>query len=187
MVLSLVGIVSWEAFGREELLFTEVLVLNQDTEPYTLITKDMLAVKKVYKPNSSSYTIENVEDVVGKQSTQFIPMASELHERYLSEPTLLVNETKDEYVYSLATNTLKAYPRSIAKGDTVYVFCLDRKILATTVLGLRDANGNEVTQSQNRSVSSGQIASIEIKATGEECGTLSYLLSNSEPIAITYN
>lgn len=187
MVVSLVGIISWEAFGREELLFTDVLVLNQDTEAYTVISKDMLAVKKVYKPNKSSYTINDVEKVVGKQATQFIPMATELHQRYLSDPTLLVNEQNDEYVFSFAVGNLKSYPRSIAKGDNVSVYYRDYLVLQTTVLGLRDSNGNEITQSNDRKTSTGQIASIEIKASGDKVEELSYMLDEGNAMSLSYN
>ena len=187
MVVSLVGIISWEAFGRDELLFTDVLVLNQDTEAYTVISKDMLAVKKVYKPSQLSYTINDVEKVVGKQATQFIPMAAELHQRYLSDPTLLVNEQNDEYVFSFAVGNLKAYPRSIAKGDNVSVYYRDHLILQTTVLGLRDSNGNEITQSNDRKTATGQIASIEIKASGDKVEELSYMLDEGNAMSLSYN
>lgn len=187
MTLSLGGIIFWEAFGREELLFTDVLVLNQDTEAYTEISEDMLAIKKVYMPNKLNYTINNLNDVVGKQTTQFVPKGTELHQRYLQDPELIVNEETDEYVFSLSVSNLKAYPRSIAKGDNVYVYYRDYQVLKTTVLGLRDSNGNEVMQSNDRTVLTGQIASIEIKAGKKKVEELSYMLDKGNVLSLSYN
>ena len=187
MAVAIVGIIGWELFGRENVLFTEVLVLNKDTEPYTVITEENLAIKKVYQPNANSYTINDISKVVGKETTQFVPVGIELQARFFENPTLQVNETNDEYVYSISVNTLEAYPRSIAKGDTVYIFCMDEEVIRTTVLGLRNSDGNEVIQKKDRKEATGQIASIEIKATKEQCRILSVLQSNSQPLAITYN
>lgn len=187
MVVAVVGILGWELFGREQLLFTDVLVLNEVAEKYTLITEENLAVKKVYQPSEKSYKPSDLNKVLGKQTTQFVPKGAELQERFFEDASMQVNENKDEYVYSLNVNALKAYPRSIAKGDKIYIYCMENEMIKTTVLGLRDSNGNEITQSKNRSVSSGQIASIEIKASSDDCSTLSYLVSNSEPLTISYN
>lgn len=187
MVISVVGILAWELFGREQLLFTEVLVLNQDVEPYTIVTQDMLAVKKVNQPNAKSYTAADVEKVVGMQTTQFIPVAAELQERFFEEPSLVADRTNGEYVYSLTASSLKAYPRSISKGDNVGIYCGEEMLFNTTVLGLRDSNGNEVTQADNRTIATGVIASVEILTNVEQAGTLSFLFANNESIAIVYN
>lgn len=187
MVVAVVGILGWEIFGREQLLFTDVLVLNEDTEAYTQITESDLATKKVYQPNKKSYTISDAKKVIGKQTTQFIPKGAELNPRYFEDSSLVVNDKDNEFVYSLNVNGLKAYPVSIYKGDTIHIFAADNYVLKTTVLGIRDSNGNEVTQSKDRAQISAQIATIEIKVTGPECETLSYLISNSEPLTISYN
>lgn len=187
MVVAIVGMISWEVFGREALMFTSVLVLNQDVEPYTEITADMLAVKKVYHPNENSLLEADAQSIVGKESTQFIPMATEVQARYFGAETVVVDKNKDEYVYSISVNNLKAYPRSIAKGDQVYIYSMDNLVLSTNVIGLRDSDGNAVTQSDDRSTASGQISSIEIKATSADCSTLSFLMSDNEPLTISYN
>lgn len=187
MVLAIVGTFAWESFGREEVMFTEVLVFNQDVEAYTTVTKDMLTVTKVNQAYGNSYVEADVDKVIGKQTTQFVPLGCQLQERFFTEPKLVADRTSGEYVYSLTVSTLKSYPRSIAKGDNVAIYCGENLLFNTTVLGLRDSNGNEVNQGDNRAVATGVIASVEILTDVEQAGTLSKLFAMSEAIAIVYN
>lgn len=186
IVLAVAGIFAWESFGREKILFTEVMVLNQDVEAYTDISQDMLSFRKVYQPSSDVLTIRDFHKVVGMQAAQYIPAKTEIFERYFVSPELAIGEKKDEYVFSITTSNLKSYPRSITKGDTVFVYFYDKCLLSTTVLTVRDSDGNEITHSDNRATSSGQLASVEIKTSADDTAVLSTIISNGEPLSIAY-
>lgn len=186
IIFAVAGIFCWEAFGREKILFTEVMVLNQDVEAYTDISQDMLSFRKVYQPGANVLTIRDLHKVVGMQASQYVPSGTELFERYFISPELAVGAKKDEYVFSITTSNLKSYPRSITKGDTIFVYFYDECLLSTTVLTVRDSDGNEITRSDNRATSSGQLASVEIKTDADETATLSTIISNGDPLSIAY-
>ncbi len=186
IVVAVAGIFAWEAFGREKILFTEVLVLNQDVEAYTEISQDMLTFRKVYQPGPNVLTFRDLHKVVGMQASQYVPAGTEIFERYFVSPELAIGAEKDEYVFSITTSNLKSYPRSITKGDTVFIYFYDECLLSTTVLTVRDSDGNEITRSDNRATASGQLASVEIKASADDTATLSTIISNGDPLSIAY-
>lgn len=186
IVVSIAGIIGWEFFGREELMYTDMLVLNQDVEAHTVITKDMLASRKIYNPMEKALTVDSIEKVVGKETTQFVPKGSEIYERYFVDEKLAV-DPNNEFVFSVEVQDIMAFPRSLQKGDTVYFYSFDKKVASSTVIALKDASGNEITQSNNRTEVSAQIASIEFKVDRQNLKVLSTAVSEKDPLTIAYN
>lgn len=186
IVVSIAGIMGWEFFGREELMYTDMLVLNQDVEAHTVITKDMLASRKIYNPMEKALTVDSIEKVVGKETTQFVPKGSEIYERYFVDEKLAV-DPNNEFVFSVEVQDIMAFPRSLQKGDTVYFYSFDKKVASSTVIALKDASGNEITQSNNRTEVSAQIASIEFKVDRQNLKVLSTAVSEKDPLTIAYN
>ena len=186
IVVSIAGIIGWEFIGREELMYTDMLVLNQDVESYTQITKDMLASRKIYNPMEGALTVDKAQSIIGKETTQFVAKGSELYSRYFKDKRLLVDPA-NEFVFSVDAQDVMAYPRSIKRGDTVYFYSYDKKVASSTVIALKDTNGNEITQSNNRTEVSAQIASIEFKVDRKNLQVLSTAVSEKEPLTIAYN
>ena len=186
IVVSIAGIIGWEFIGREELMYTDMLVLNQDVESYTQITKDMLASRKIYNPMEGALTVDKAQSIIGKETTQFVAKGSELYSRYFEDEKLLVDPA-NELVFSVDAQDVMAYPRSIKRGDTVYFYSYDKKVASSTVIALKDTNGNEITQSNNRTEVSAQIASIEFKVDRKNLQVLSTAVSEKEPLTIAYN
>lgn len=186
IVISIAGIIGWEFIGREELMYTDMLVLNQDVESHTKITKDMLATRKIYNPMEGALTIEKAESIIGKETTQFVAKGSEIYDRYFEDEKLLV-DPENEFVFSVDVQDVMAFPRSIKRGDTVYFYSYDTKMANSTVIALKDTNGNEIIQSANRTEVSAQIASIEFKVDRENLQVLSTAVSEKEPLTIAYN
>jgi len=184
--ISIAGIVGWELFGREELMYTDMLTLNQDVEAYTIITEDMLTSRKVCNPLPNAYRWERAADIVGMEATQYIAMGTELMPRYFEKEALSVNPD-EEYVFSMDVGDLQSYPKSVARGDRVYLYSSDEMVIATVVLAIKDSTGCEIVHSEDRTKVSGQAASIEFKMKENEVGLLSSLISDGYPIAVAYN
>ena len=56
IIVSIVGMICWEKWGREILFYKEIVVINRDIEKNTIITSDMLETKKIQNPSNDALT-----------------------------------------------------------------------------------------------------------------------------------
>ena len=182
--VSLAGIIGWEMFGRDQIIYDEIVVLNQDVEAYTTITADMLSSRKVYHPSNEVLRVEVAEQLVGTVSTQFIPKDVELVVRYFEPKNSMISAS--EYVFSLPVESLLAYPRSLSKGDTVYLQYREDAVFSSQVLCLKDANGNDITN-VNRETLSAPFETVELKISYNELEEIAALLDDGAKMILTYN
>lgn len=184
IIVSLAGIIGWEMFGRDEIVYKEIVVLNQDVEAYTTITAGMLSSRKVYHPSSDVLPVEVADQLVGTVSTQYVPKNVELVKRYFQPKETSISQS--EYVFSLPVDSLIAYPRSLSKGDTVYLQYRDDSVVSSVVLCLKDANGNDITNT-NRETLSAPFETVELKLKYGELEEITTLMDDGAKFVLTYN
>lgn len=188
MITAISGIIYWETLGREKLLFSDILVLNRDVRPHTEITSDMLSKKSVYLPNMDAMSVQQAENLAGMVSVQYIHADTELFGEYFLREEQGVDEESGEFVFSMETNKLAAYPRSIKKGDRIYIYAGDSCVLDTVVLRTMDGTRETAAGCEDFEEETGaRIETIEIKLNETEIIKLSQFLSENEGLTVAYN
>ena len=184
IVISLAGIIGWETFGREKIIYDEIIVLNESAEPYTEITDDMISLRRVYMPAQGALKPEDSEYLEGKISSQYIQKGSELFQRYFIDKNDAIYDS--EYVFSISVSSLLAYPKSVKRGDTVYLQLRNSNVLTSQVFCLKDASGNNI-ENINRATLSSPLETIELKISDDELEKISAMLDEGERFVMTYN
>ena len=209
IALSIGGILYWEFVGRDSLLYTDILTVSSDIEPGTVITQEMLGVTRVTSPLPRSLRPDNAAEILGKETTGYIPMGVQLYREYFEDETLLIHADKGEYIFSIPSSWLVAYPQTLRRGDEV-TFLLateDRYvddyteegvqkpessehigdvILKTTVLYVKTSSNDEVTSDQERLDSASTVSIIEVVATQEQAQRLTRLAAEDHEFVILY-
>ena len=126
------GIWFWETYGRERWTYEEVLVLREPTERNVSIDVSHLAVRSVEKDKLIAGCITNPEEVIGKETTQYIPAGTFLVAEYFDEPELRAGD--DQYIFAIPNDWIEAYPQSLRRRDTVSIY------------PVREQNGEEVIE-----------------------------------------
>lgn len=186
IIVTLLGIVAWELWGREELLYDEVLVFSANVEANDVIRADMLAVKKINNANDKALKAEDAQKVVGKAATQYIPRNTEIFDVYFDESNLVVGE--DEYVLSIPNDWLQSYPQTLRRGDTAYFYADGKMITKATVAYAKDGANQEVTsRDEERLAGSSTISLVEVIVTNAQADMLSKLAERNTKFVILYN
>lgn len=187
IVLAIGGMFFWETAGREMFLYDEVLTVTQDVEESTIISEEMLALKRVAKATPGALTKKDVSNVLGKEATQFIPAQTEVFEQYFADSKLVVHAEDNEYVLSIPNKWLESYPQSLRRGDQVYFWCEGTKVTSATVVYVKDSSNTEVTSDEDRLTASSNVSLVEIIATEKQADLLSTYAKEGKKFVILYN
>ena len=178
IVVSAVGLIWWEKYGREEFLMTEILVAERSIEKGEVVSEEHFQVIKIMKENliEGAITSKSKGVLNGKISNQFIPKNGQICEDMFLDQEQLIGENQSIYV--IKPHWIHARSSSLRKGDTIEIFVSDgSKSMGTFVVAYakdeeeqevvtsEGSEGNEILQ---RDFSSGIIRSVEIIAELQE-------------------
>ena len=186
IIISIFGILGWEFIGRDKLMYTEILTVNQDIEQGTVITQEMLGLKRISSASSKSYRADDVAKVIGKETTSYLPVGCELYEAYFEEKALVVHPEEGEYILSIPGSWLVSNPQSLRRGDTV-TFLLDGKtITKARALYVKDGSNAEVTSDNERLTASSTVSIIEVIVNEKEAELLASLAADGNQFVLLY-
>ena len=126
IIAAIGGIWFWETYGREAWTYEEVLVLQEPAERNTYITVDKLAVMRVETEKMVAGAITDPNKIIGKETIQFVPAGMMLVDDFFDAPELVLND--GEYLFSIPNTWLLAYPQSLRRRDTVYVYPVKQNV-----------------------------------------------------------
>lgn len=144
----------WETYGREALTYQDVLVLKEDVEAHTVISKDMLGYLSLDADTILWEPILDPQQVIGKETITAIPKATMLSDSWFAETNLAVGE--GEFIFAIPETWIYNFPQTLRRGDTLYfypintsefttsVFSGDNAILEATVSYVKDSTNKEV-------------------------------------------
>ncbi|QUH29182.1 SAF domain-containing protein [Vallitalea guaymasensis] len=120
IVIAIGSIFYWEVYGRESLLFKDIVVLTKDVNKNEVITKDMVQIQKREENTLIDKVILDPNKIIGKAANNYIPKGVQLVEKYFENPNLVLDE--DEYIFKIPLEWIKAFPDSLRRGDEIYFY-----------------------------------------------------------------
>lgn len=149
IIVSILGLVFWEKWGKNEFLYDDALVLRENVERGTLISENMLTVKKMnIEENYIPY--EAMEKVIGKQATGFIHKGVPLFEEYVQDPNLSPNEKRETYMLAVPQEWILSKPETLSKGDKVFFFSDGKLLTAAFVSNIFNQDTVEVVTNKEQ-------------------------------------
>lgn len=184
------GIVYWEVYGREALIYKEVLTVVESVPKNTIITTEMLTTIKIEENRLVDGVVTDPQKLIGLESKNYIPKNAQLCLNYFDQSELVLNE--GQYIFKLPTDWLKSYPNSLRRKDTAFIYAIIRedvdnpilipgglpegKLFETVVAYVKDGTNKEVVninpKADDRIDASSNPVSIELVVTQTQLETL---------------
>ncbi len=110
----------WENFGREQLLYKEVIIAKQDIYRNDWITKDNISVIKLEESAIPKEAVSKLKDIMGKEAKQFIPQNAVIDLRYLTDRGMTL--AQNQFIFRIPNDWIQSYPGSLRRGDDIYLY-----------------------------------------------------------------
>ena len=187
VVLSVGALGFWELWGRENITYDRVLVLKEALPKNTLITADMLRVKKVDRAGEGALMEGEKSEIVGLETTQFVPAGTELYREYFQESIFAVGEEQGRYILSIPDQWLKDFPQTLRRGDRAFFYCGGEPVTDAVVAYVRDGTNQEVYYGDDeRLTSSSSVSLIEVVVDREQAALLGKLAEKGNKFVLLY-
>ncbi len=168
--ISLLGLFSWERYGRDRFLYDDILELKSNAERGTVITERMIRTVKSENPGSGVLRPSDRDRVIGQEASQFIHGEAPLYREYFTKQGMAEGRDVDRYVMNIAEEWIDSSPSSMRKGDRAYLY----------------AEGKLVTDALVRNVSEDH-GGIELIVSRREQQKIAALAATGCRFVITYN
>ena len=121
LAVSILGLAGWEQWGKERLLYDQVLVLRENVNRGTVITENMLDVRSM-EMDEPCLQFSEKEKVIGMEAAAFVHKGVPLFSAYFRDPDLTADQTKNRYGMCLPTDWIASKPTTLSRGDKVFLF-----------------------------------------------------------------
>ena len=178
----------WEFWGRENILYEEVLVFKEDAERNTRVTKEMLEIKMTENPASDALRPEDLQQLLSMETTQFVPEKTELYTEYFQDPEFSVGGDSGRYILSIPNAWLQSYPQTLRRGDRVFFYCEGRLVTSAVVAYARDSSNQEVVSADEERLSaSSTVSLVEIVVEEGQALQLGKIADEGKQFVLLYN
>lgn len=174
IAVALVALGVWEFWGRENLSYVDVPVLKEDVQANVTIREEYIKLRKMESPSQEALTTEDLQWLIGMETSQFVAGGSELYPQYFRQSQFAVGGSTGRELFSVPEEWLVSIPQSLRRGDKITLYKGDIKVLEGIVAHSFDASGQEVISTEKeRTNSSSVVKNFEIIALTEDLKRLS--------------
>ena len=106
IIMTLSLLCFWELWGRKNIGYDKIPVLNQSVEANGLILESMITYRAVETPAGKVLRSGSERRIIGKLAGQYIPEGEPLYPEYFSENLFQVGEANGKYVLSVPDHWL---------------------------------------------------------------------------------
>ena len=178
----------WEFWGRENLSYEDVLVFRTDVVRGTAVEKNMLEIRKMDKPGSGALLEENLNQILGLETAQYVPEGAPLHMEYFQNPALAVGGETGQFILSIPNQWLMSFPQTLRRGDEVSFYCEGKVVASAPVAYVRDSSNQEVLSGDEaRLDATAPVSLIEIVVDESKALKLGKLADQGKRFVLLYS
>lgn len=173
VIVGLISLTFWEAWGRENILYEKVLVAKSDIQRGMTIEKEMLTEKSFAKDAviTDAVTEGAIDLIVGQVAKQNIPKNNQINKSFLYKDDFYIG--KGQSIFKIPAGWIDNRSASIRRGDKIMVYAGETLVGEYKVAFVKDQEEREVTsvesqwysEALDRTDSTGVISNIEIIST----------------------
>ena len=163
IAIALISLGVWELWGRENIAYKEILVLNCDFTANMQIEEKHISIKKTDNPDSNVLRPKDKDEIIGMEASQFIAKDSPLRMEYFMESKFATAGESGKEILSVPKDWLLSMPQTLRRGDQITFYNDKVKLLVAVVAYAKDSSNQEViSDGEDRLRSSGVVEHIEI-------------------------
>lgn len=182
LIVTAVGLIYyWENFGRQQLLYKEVMVAKEDIYKNDKITKNNTIFIKLEEYAIPDGVVLKSVDIIGKEAKQFIPKNAVMDDRYLAHQGMTLR--KGQFIFRIPSDWIKDYPGTLRRGDQIFLYPIrnteifeDEKEaqypITLRVAYVKDSGNREVRNIENHNLErldgTANVHSIEVMMTKKQ-------------------
>ena len=186
IVLAVLFFCFWESFGREMIMYPEVLVFNTDMNRGDEVNDENIA--KVRIGRTSEGAITDISALSGKVVNQYIKAGEPIYPEYLIEKDMTTSDGEGKFIFSLTEDWLSSYPQSLRRGDMAYIYSNGEYLTNAKVAYVKDSENCEVTSSdKERLGASASVSAIEVIVDKNEAALISSYAEAGYKLVVMYN
>lgn len=169
ILVSIAALYTWERWGKNRLLYDDVLVFSQNVEKGTVITEEMVSTAKMDVSEEDQLKSADKDRIIGREAAFFVHKGAPLFKEYFMEEGLTANQAQDRYVLSIPADWQLSAPKTISRGDRAY-FYLNGKFLTSALISFVEEDGK----------------SFEVVVSSRQAEALSKIASRGDEMVVTY-
>jgi len=186
--LSLGALGFWEFWGRENLSYENVLVFRSDVTRGTVISRDMLEVRKMDQPGEDALLEENAGQILGLETVQYVPKDAPLYREYFQDSALAVGGDTGQFILAIPDQWLMSYPQTMRRGDEVSFYCEGKLVASAPVAHVRDSGNQEVVSGDEaRLDASSPVSQVEVVVSEVQALKLGKLADRGKRFVLLYS
>ena len=186
IAITLVSVMVWELWGRENIYYRSVITMREDIQAHTVVTAEDFKTIKVENPSDDALTEDDVNTLVGMETSQFIAEGTELRKEYFSPSSFVTGGKSGRALMAISGQWLLSYPQSLKRGDRVRIYNGTVRLVEGVVAHAKDSGGQEVVfGDKQRMSSSGILSYIEIIAEEDKLVEVSRLAGQGARLTLT--
>ncbi len=188
IIISILGIIIWERWGRDSFLYSELLVFNQDVSSNSKIDHTMIDVIRTNFVPEGAYLAGQENEILGMCASNFINEGSAIFPESIIEDKFAMKYGEDRHVMAIPNDWLASYPQTLRRGDTAYFYDTGVLVTEAVVVYARDGANQEVLSEDNdRLLSTATVSLVEVIVSDEQANLLSQLASEGKRFVLLYN
>lgn len=139
LIITAAGLIfCWEMYLDETINTVKVIVAVKNLEKNQVIKPEDVKTERIKLEHAVDKPIQDIREVVGKETAQYIPKGHQFVERMVDKYNLEPNA--DQYIYSIPREWIYSSPGSLRRRDRVCIYPIPYTALAS-------AGGNAVSDS----------------------------------------
>ena len=187
IAIALISLGVWELWGRENIAYKEILVLNCDFTANMQIEEKHISIKKTDNPDSNVLRPKDKDEIIGMEASQFIAKDSPLRMEYFMESKFATAGESGKEILSVPKDWLLSVPQTLRRGDQITFYNDKVKLLVAVVAYAKDSSNQEViSDGEDRLRSSGVVEHIEIIGDTAGLVELSRLAGEGKKFTVLY-
>jgi hypothetical protein len=112
----------YESIGKDKLFYTDIYVLNDEVHRGVEITAEMIEIVRIEKNSVIKNVVLNIEEIIGKEASQFIPKGIQLDKRFFENPGLVLND--NEKITKIPKEWWVSVPNTLRRKDVIEIYAV---------------------------------------------------------------
>ena len=175
----------YESVGKDKFFYTDIYVLKEDVHRGTEISSEMISITRAEKTRLIENAVSDVNHIIGKEASQFIPKGIQLDKRFFEEPGVVLND--NERITKIPKEWWISIPNTLRRKDVIEIYAVPaNKLEFKAVANVQTSTSKSEATNEGEEVTE-ETTTAEISISTHDSDDQSYLkeaVKDREPVMV---